>query len=193
MLWLTPDALQDDPDGYLRLATNLVDHRTFSSGYSVPTAYRPPLYSLVLTGPVLVGAHDPAIMIIAMMMLHVLLGVATVYLVFVLARCWGLGRTAAAVAAVLTACDPILLRSSTVVMTETLATLLATGGLLALTWTGRRGTMLAAAPSNKSALPRNAPRLQSGGFAQRQQFPGDSRESTTPGGRERERRISGSR
>jgi hypothetical protein len=139
VLWLTPDALQNDPDDYLRLATNLVEHGTFGSG-GAPAAYRPPLYPMVLTGCVLVGAHDSATVIVAMMMLHVLLGVATVGLVFLLGRWWGLGCCAAAVAALLVACDPILLRSSSLVMTETLATFLATAGLLALTWAEQRGT-----------------------------------------------------
>ena len=51
-----------------------------------------------------------------------------------LGRCWGLGRRGAALAALLVACDPILLDSSCRVMTETLATFLTTAGLLALTW-----------------------------------------------------------
>ena len=139
VLWLTPDALQNDPDDYLRLATNLVDYGTFGSG-RVPTAYRPPLYPMVLTGCVLVGAHDSATVIVAVMILHVLLGAATVGLTYLLGRCWGLGRRGAAVAALLVACDPILLASSSLVMTETLATFLATAGLLALTWAEQGGT-----------------------------------------------------
>ena len=66
------------------------------------------------------------------------LGVATVGMVLLLGRWWGLGRRGAAMAALLVACDPILLAHSTQVMTETLATFLTTAGLAALTWAGRR-------------------------------------------------------
>ena len=41
-LLLTPDAMQADPDGYRRLATNLVEYGTFGNG-DTPTAFRPPL------------------------------------------------------------------------------------------------------------------------------------------------------
>ena len=99
----------------------------------MPTAYRPPLYPLLLTGCVALGEYSR----VAVGLLHLALGVATVGLVLVLGRWWGLGRRAAALAALLVACDPILLRWSTQVMTETLATFLAVAGLLALTWAGR--------------------------------------------------------
>jgi hypothetical protein len=133
-LWLTPHVLQNDPDGYWRLAANLVEHGTFGAG-DVPTAFRPPLYPLLLTGCAALGDHGRA----AVGVLHVLLGVGTVALVLALGRCWGLGRRGAALAALLVACDPILLRWSPQIMTETLATFLATAGLLALTWAGQRG------------------------------------------------------
>jgi hypothetical protein len=134
VLLLTPDALQEDRDDYRRLAANLVEHGTFGTG-DVPTAFRPPLYPLMLTGCVAFGDHCR----VAIGVLHVFLGVATVGLVLALGRCWGLGRRAAALAALLVACDPILLESSRLVMTETLATFLATAGLLMLTWAGQQG------------------------------------------------------
>ncbi len=166
-LLATPGALRADPDGYRRLAENLVAHGTFSMD-EAPTAYRPPLYSLLLAGCVALGDHARA----AIGVLHVVLGVATVALVWMLA-CWWLpffspegsrcyptlphcnggdraGATkplkpkftnlAAALAALLVAVDPILLTQSAQVMTETLAAFLATAGLAALTWTGRRPT-----------------------------------------------------
>jgi hypothetical protein len=49
-----------------------------------------------------------------------------------------LERGGAAVAALLVACDPILLASSSLVMTETLATFLTTAGLFVLTWAEER-------------------------------------------------------
>ena len=132
---LTPHALQDDTDGYRRLAENVVTHGTLGTG-QMPTAYRPPLYPLLLAPCVALGDYGRA----AIGALHVLLGAATVGLVLLVGRWWGLGRRGAALAALLTACDPILLMWSTRVMTETLATFLAVAGLATLTWASRRPT-----------------------------------------------------
>ena len=104
-----------------------------SARANVPTAYRPPLYPLLLTGCVALGDYSRA----AVGVLHLALGVATVGLVLVLGRWWGLGNRRAALAALLVACDPILLSQSTQVMTETPAAFLATAGLVALTWASR--------------------------------------------------------
>jgi hypothetical protein len=127
VLLATPDSLRSDPDGYRRLAENLVAHGTFGAD-NVPTAFRPPLYPLVLAGCVALGDCSRT----AIGVLHVVLGVATVWLVWVLGRWWGLRRWAAMLAALLVACDPILLKWSTQVMTETLAVFLATAGLVVL-------------------------------------------------------------
>ena len=96
-------------------------HLDKKPGECVPTAYRAPLYPLVLTGCVAAGGFGR----VAFEALHVLLGVATVGMMLVLGRWWGLGRRSAAVAAMLVALDPILLKSSTEAMSETLAAFLA--------------------------------------------------------------------
>ena len=121
-----PESLTDDPDAYRHYAENLVEHGVFGHG-SVPSAYRPPLYSLLLTGPVALGDNAR----LAIGLLHLAMGVATVWLVYRLGRRWGLGAWSLAAAA-LVACDPILLVQSTLVMTETLATLLAVVSLWGL-------------------------------------------------------------
>ena len=128
-LLLTPDALESDPDGYRRLAENLFEHGTFGAA-DVPTAYRPPLYPLLLTGCVAFDRDSH----IAIGVLHIILGVATVALVWMLGCWWGLGRCGAVLAALLVACDPILLNQSTQVMTETPAAFLVVAGLVLLTW-----------------------------------------------------------
>jgi len=120
------DSLVADPDAYFRLAGNLVAHGTLGQG-DVPSAYRPPLYPLLLAPAAACGAGARAVIA----GLHLALGVATVLLTYRLGRCWGLGNWAA-LAAALVACAPILLAQSTLVMTETLATLLAVTSLLAL-------------------------------------------------------------
>jgi 4-amino-4-deoxy-L-arabinose transferase-like glycosyltransferase len=133
VLLLSPHALEDDPDGYRAVAENLLEHGTFGRG-DVPTAYRPPLYPLVLVPCLAMGPWSRA----AIGLLHLVLGVATVWLTLHLARRWGLGRWAW-VAGLLVAVDPILLRQSTLIMTETLATLLAVAALALLTAAGREG------------------------------------------------------
>ncbi|MCD4726986.1 MAG: hypothetical protein K8R46_04960 [Pirellulales bacterium] len=150
VLLCTPDALTADTDDYRRLAENLVKHGTFGHG-ATPTAFRPPLYPILLTGCVVAGDYCR----LAIGVLHVILGTATVGLVFVLGSWWGLGRRAAAIAALLVACDPILLFQSTQIMTETSAALLAVVGLIALTWVGKRSVpaaMLAGAVLALGAL-----------------------------------------
>ena len=130
---LTPGALADDPDGYRRLArepcrARHVRYRRHAHGvpFAAVSAAADRLRGL--------GEYGRA----AISLLHVVLGVATVGLVLVLGRWWGLGNRGAALAALLVACDPILLSQSAQVMTETLAAFLATAGLLALTWLGRQ-------------------------------------------------------
>lgn len=128
-------ALTADVDTYRELAESLLRDGVYGRD-AVATAYRPPLYSLLLAGLGAVGQLNTS----AIAALHVALGVATVGLVAVLGHQWGLGRWRFAAAA-LVACDPILLRQSSVVMTETLATFLTTLALVALTALVARPTM----------------------------------------------------
>jgi 4-amino-4-deoxy-L-arabinose transferase-like glycosyltransferase len=114
------------------LAENLAHHGVFGSGHR-PTAYRPPLYPLLLAPCTALGPLER----LAIAALHVGLGLATVGLVYHLGRRWGLGRFAL-LAAALVACDPILLVQSTLVMTETAATLLAVLALVLLTSASER-------------------------------------------------------
>ncbi len=132
VLVLSPRALEDDPDGYRAVAENLLRHGTFGAG-NTPTAYRPPLYPLMLAPCLALGPWSRA----AIGVLHVGLGVATVWLTFRVAQRWGLGRWALP-AALLVALDPILLRQSTLIMTETSAALLAVATLALLTAADRR-------------------------------------------------------
>lgn len=129
------DNLVDDRDGYLSLAWGLATGSGFSvPGTSTPTAYRPPLYPLVL----MPAAHIPSGLWVGV--LHVILGLLTVFLTARLARpltsvfpelpC----RNVALGAGLLVAVDPLLVRYATLPMTETLATFLVAGLLLATTW-----------------------------------------------------------
>ncbi len=134
VLLFSPDALRADPDGYRALAENLVEHGTLGS-QDHPTAYRPPLYPCLLAACVALGPASRA----AIGLMHLALGLGTVWLTFRLGQRFGLGRWAW-LAAVFVACDPILLTQSTQVMTETPATFLAVAALGCLTATAERRT-----------------------------------------------------
>ncbi|MHC4402924.1 MAG: ArnT family glycosyltransferase [Planctomycetota bacterium] len=126
-LWLMPMAPTTDRDDYRRLAQNLIEHGTLGYG-NTPTAYRPPLYPILLAPCEALGHFSTA----AIAAVHLGLGLATVWLVYRLGLRWGLGRFAL-LAAALVACDPILLAQSTQVMTETTAAFLAVLSLTCLT------------------------------------------------------------
>jgi 4-amino-4-deoxy-L-arabinose transferase-like glycosyltransferase len=127
VLWFTPGAFTSDPDSYQALAANLLERGTFGLG-DAPTAYRPPLYPLLLVPSMALGDWSR----VAIGLLHLAIGLATVWLTERLGRRWGLGNWSV-LAAVLVACDPILLHQSTLAMTETLAALLAVVALVLLT------------------------------------------------------------
>lgn len=132
--------LRADPDAYRQIAENLLQHgslaldmasaddseQTEREGYK-PTAFRPPLYPLLLAAANL-GSEQVSPLRVAL--LHWLLGVATVGVTWLVGRRLKLER-GAVVAALLVACDPILLNQSTLVMTETLAAFLAVLALYA--------------------------------------------------------------
>lgn len=129
--------LPKDNDGYARLAVNLVEHGVYGfqrDGTLQPTAFRPPLYPLLLTTTV----GDGVVIVSRVAILHVLLGAATVACVWQAARWMGLGGMSHA-AALIVAVDPILLIQSAQLMTETLATLLAAAALLTLMFAARAG------------------------------------------------------
>ncbi len=157
MLWGGWDNLREDPDAYTAMSQTLARTGVFgltaADGTPTPTAFRPPLYPAILSGLTLaiitVGGDfaDPLAVEnlhayrIAVALLHWILGLLSVAATYaaarrMLRRCAGPADThrsepAAAFAALLVAIDPILLQSSTRVMTETLATTLAAVGLLA--------------------------------------------------------------
>ncbi len=121
--------LQADPDAYRQISENVatmgVFGQSFGDGPIQPTAFRPPLYPLILSG--FVVNQNLSLTLVAGF--HFLLGLGTIYFGFVFARCVGIKPLGCAGVAILVAVDPILLQQSSLVMTETFATFLATACL----------------------------------------------------------------
>ncbi len=121
------DRLNDDIDGYRGIAEQVAAGDGFSNPETGrPTAFRPPLYPLLLSAIFAAGGGNAGIAF-----LHVLFGTGTVFLTWGLGLRLNLDRGAKA-AAVVIAVDPLLLQYSTVPMTETLCTFLAVGMLCLL-------------------------------------------------------------
>ncbi len=115
--------LAADPDSYARLAVNWSDSGTFgfeaTDGAVTPTAFRPPLYPWLLSWFVVDGRLPH----MAVAGLHLMLGLATVGLTYAIGR--RLNLHYAWLAGLAVTCDPLLVRGAQLVMTETLATLMA--------------------------------------------------------------------
>ena len=149
-----PGALTGDADSYRQLAENLVAHGTFGTDHT-PTAYRPPLYPLLLVGCVALGDYAalPSAYCTSCSAWPRWLwcgagataGLSGHGLGSQLAAgkqddpgrsCWlpaavSKTRTSAPACCPIVAMDPILLTQSALVMTETLAAFLTTAGLAA--------------------------------------------------------------
>jgi hypothetical protein len=128
----------DDPDNYLPMARSLASGEGFALRER-PTAYRPPLYPLILA-PLAAGRDEWIPWGIAL--LHLGLGAGTVGLTAVAAQRFGLSRTRAMAAALIVACDPVLIVQCRSVMTETPAAFLVAAILAGLASGGLRGAVL---------------------------------------------------
>lgn len=138
----------DDPDNYLPLAHGLAR----GDGFQIqgrPTAYRPPLYPIVLAP--LVGTGDRRFNL-PVAGLHLALGLLTVALTALAARRLGFGPGRALIAATLVALDPVLVVQSRSVMTETLAAFLLAAALAALADGRERGAALGGLAFGLAAL-----------------------------------------
>jgi hypothetical protein len=140
-----------DPDNYLRLAGALAAGQGFVWD-GRPTAYRPPLYPLLLAPLVAVFGGGGAPLGWAISGLHAALGAATVGLTALTARRWGLGPGRTLVTAIVVAFDPVLVSQSRMVMTETLAAFLLAASLAALATPGPRGAALGGLALGLAAL-----------------------------------------
>ncbi|MFO1022302.1 MAG: glycosyltransferase family 39 protein [Planctomycetales bacterium] len=119
-VFLRPDLMGVDTDGYLDIARHLARGLGFSAGEPpYLTAFRPPLYPLFVA-PFLFAPNGLTLLAIA----QIVLGTCTVWLTYQLAVRVNLSRPASLVTAAFVACDPILIHVTATAMTETLCTFL---------------------------------------------------------------------
>lgn len=116
-------SLEADPDAYQALAVSWNQSGTFglvqSDGKVHPTAFRPPLYPWFLSWCIIDGRVSHAAIIVFHTILAIITSAATIAIghrLFPQRPWWAI------VAGCMAAIDPILLRQSTLIMTETLAT-----------------------------------------------------------------------
>jgi hypothetical protein len=121
------DNLSIDRDAYLAIAENLVDGKGFCSVPGRPTAFRPPLYPLLLAGCLSLGG------VVAVGAMQIILGTATVGLTWRLVCNTGFSARSGLFAGLLVAVDPLLLEMTSQPMTETLFVFLTTALLCSLT------------------------------------------------------------
>ena len=138
----------DDPDNYLPLARSLAAGQGFVQ-HGKPTAYRPPLYPLMLA-PLVAIAEKGSFFAIAC--LHLALGAATVWLTARAARGSGLSENRALFAALIVACDPVLVWQCRSVMTETPTAFLLVLGFAGLCRPGSSGPVFGGAAFGLAAL-----------------------------------------
>ncbi len=115
-----PGAFNTDPDSYQRVAENVANRGVFALD-GKPTAYRPPLYPVVLSG--VMCAAGPYWRI-GVGVIHWLFGIGTVLCMVYLLR--HRAYRVCAVAVLFVAADPILLHQSRLIMTETQSVFLVT-------------------------------------------------------------------
>ncbi|MCA9139294.1 MAG: glycosyltransferase family 39 protein [Planctomycetales bacterium] len=142
-MWMLPTSFQADPDAYRAISVTIAESGVFgltgAAGDPKPTAFRPPLYPWMISFVV----FDGNLSRLGLGCFHLVLASLTSCCVFLVTRrlarqidhadqdrwndnrAWW-GDRLGVIAAILVAVDPILLRQSTEVMTETLATTLTT-------------------------------------------------------------------
>ncbi len=110
------DELNNDPDSYLGIARNLSLGNGYSTpGTDTPTTFRPPLY------PVLITAISSEELAWGRGLLNLLAAAGSLVLIWKSAEHLGLSRSGRILAALIYGLDPLLLRYSSLSMTETIA------------------------------------------------------------------------
>lgn len=112
---LKVENLTTDPDAYVRLSESLAAGNGFSiEGSQLPTAFRPPLFPILLAVPQMLGLSAIFSVAIVQLVSSILLLIAT----WKISNLIGLSQGFALLALVTVALDPLLLLYSTIPMTE---------------------------------------------------------------------------
>jgi len=121
--------LTEDRDAYLGIARQVWAGAGYSApGTEIPTAFRPPLY------PLLLAFADGTAGVYGIAMLQILAGLMVVGGTYLLAKSLALSESAAVLAAGILAVDPLLLRYTSQPMTEIVCTAL----LVWMVWAWQR-------------------------------------------------------
>jgi hypothetical protein len=128
----------DDPDNYLPLARSVAEGRGLALDGRL-TAYRPPLYPIVLAPLFLMDGPSA---FVAVGLLHLALSAGTVALTAAAAHRFGTSRRRATAAAWVVALDPVLAWQCRFIMTETLTAFLVAGAIFTLAIPRWRGCIL---------------------------------------------------
>ncbi len=113
------DELNEDPDSYLGIARNLISWRGYSTpGTETPTAFRPPLY------PILIAPISAQSAAWARGTLNILAVLCASILIWKSAISLGLSRSAQILAILVYGFDPLLVRYSSLSMTESVCSLM---------------------------------------------------------------------
>ena len=118
ILALQSEHLQHDTDAYLAIAGQFASGNGFAGIGGSPTAYRPPLYPLLLAAVLALGGGTTAIGVV-----QVVLGALTVWLAYEIGRKLVPGR-GALIASGIVAVDPLLVQYTVFTMTEVLCAFL---------------------------------------------------------------------
>ncbi len=110
------DELNSDPDSYLGIARNLIEGNGYSTpGTDTPTAFRPPLY------PILISVISSESLVWGRGLLNLLAAAWCLVLIWKIAENLGLSRSGRILATLVYGLDPLLLRYTSLSMTETVA------------------------------------------------------------------------
>ncbi|MBT5020910.1 glycosyltransferase family 39 protein [Planctomicrobium sp.] len=112
--------LNEDADSYIGIANNLAAGRGFSIPDSTkPTAFRPPLY------PILIAPISSPDLAWARAVLNLLAAAGSMIFIWMAAENLGFSRIQKGLALLVYGCDPLLLRYSSLSMTETVCSMIA--------------------------------------------------------------------
>ena len=152
VLLFRTDDLNSDPDAYVGIAQTIVDGKGVCvPGSDRPTAFRPPLYPLLLAGLNLTGLK----LTLAAGLINLLSGAVVIVATWWMAQMVGLRGRWRVMAAAAAALDPLLLRYSVLPMTECISAALLTVAMLLI-------LKLCTEPSASTTTPRMKTAMMAG-------------------------------